>query len=311
MRYVLITGCRGFIGRHLAKWMSESGDHVVGIGYGTWPQHEREAWGVRDWCDADVTRARLEAISARHARFDAVFHLAGGSAIAPSVAMPAEDFRRSVGSTLEVLEWCRTLEHRPSVVLASTAAVYGNGYRKPVHTSDPVHPKSPYGYHKWMSEQLMRSYAESFGVPATVVRLFSVYGPGLRKQMLWDTCRRLHETTGPLSLAGTGEECRDWLHVSDAVRILRHAACAASQHCPVIHGATGVPVTVREIANALHEAFGRNEPAAFTGVVRAGDVHYGVSNADEVRHFGPFRPVSEGVAEYVEWFRRECGSRIS
>jgi UDP-glucose 4-epimerase len=311
MRHVLITGCRGFIGRHLAKRLSDSGDHVVGIGHGAWSPHERESCGLRDWCDADVTHTSLEALAARHAPFDAVFHLAGGSAVAPSIAMPAEDFRRSVGSTLEVLEWCRNLARRPSVVLVSTAAVYGDGYRQPVRVSDPVHPKSPYGYHKWMSEQLMRSFAENFGVPATVVRLFSVYGPGLRKQMLWDTCRRLHETTGPLSLAGTGEECRDWLHVSDAARILQLAAVTASPECPVIHGATGVPVTVREIANALHEAFGRKEPPVFTGVVRAGDVRYGVSSADEVRHLGPFRPVREGLAEYVEWFRRESGSRRS
>jgi UDP-glucose 4-epimerase len=311
MRHVLITGCRGFIGRHLAKRLSDSGDHVVGIGYGAWPQHEREAWGVRDWCDADVTRESLEDLATRHARFDAVFHLAGGSAVAPSIAMPAEDFRRSVGSTLEVLEWCRARTRRPSVVLASTAAVYGDGYRRPVRVSDPVQPKSPYGHHKWMSEQLMRSYAESFGVPATVVRLFSVYGPGLRKQMLWDTCRRLHEMTGPLSLAGTGEECRDWLHVSDAVRILRRAAGDASPQCPVIHGATGVPITVREVADALHEAFGRTGAAVFTGVVRTGDVQYGVSSADEVRDFGPFRPFSQGLAEYVEWFRRESGPMAS
>jgi UDP-glucose 4-epimerase len=311
MRHVLITGCRGFIGRHLAKWLSDSGDHVVGIGYGTWPQHERESWGVRDWCDADVTRASLEQLSTRHARFDAVFHLAGGSAVAPSIAMPAEDFRRSVGSTLEVLEWCRVQQQRPSVVLASTAAVYGDGYRRPVRVGDPVHPKSPYGCHKWMSEQLARSYAENFAVPAAIVRLFSVYGPGLRKQMLWDACRRLHGTAGPLSLAGTGQECRDWLHVSDAVRILRRAAGDASPQCPVVHGATGVPVTVREVVDALHEAFGRTGPGVFTGVVRAGDVQYGVSSADEVRDFGPFRPWRQGLAEYVEWFRRESGSLVS
>lgn len=309
MRHVLITGCRGFIGRHLARQLAASGDRVVGMGHGAWPQHEHEPWGLQDWCNADITRTNLETLAGTHGHFDAVFHLAGGSSVAPSIAMPAEDFRRSVGSTLEVLEWCRNQKRRPGVVLASTAAVYGDRYRQPVRATDPAQPKSPYGYHKWMCEQLVRSFAENFGVPSAIVRLFSVYGPELRKQLLWDACRRLHQSPDPLALAGTGEESRDWVHVSDASRILQGASAIASQACPVVHGATGVAVTVREIGDALGEAFGRRGPTVFTGAVRAGDPMSLVSDAEDVREFGPFTPVRRGLAEYVEWFRRECGRR--
>lgn len=307
MQRALITGCRGFIGRHLARRLSQSGSSVVGIGHGAWPQRDHVAWGVSEWCNADVTRTNLEAVAGTGEPIQVVFHLAGGSSVAPSMLLPAEDFRRSVGSTLEVLEWCRNRPERPAVVLASSAAVYGDQFSRPVHVNDLGQPKSPYGHHKLISEQLVRSYAESFGVSASIVRLFSVYGPELRKQLLWDACQKLRSTPGTLTLAGTGRELRDWLHVADAARILQHAAGCASRECPVMHGAAGIPVSVREIGESLCESFGGGrDGATFTGQVRPGDPKQLVSHPDDVPNVGPMKAWREGVAEYVAWFRQEC-----
>lgn len=303
----LVTGCRGFIGRHLARHLAGSGHTVVGIGHGAWTPAEHGAWGVSEWSNADITRTNLDTVAATHGRFDVVYHLAGGSSVAPSIAMPAEDFRRSVGSTLEVLEWCRSQPVPTSMVLASSAAVYGDAYGHPVRAQEAAHPKSPYGHHKWMSEQLARSYSSNFAVPAAVVRLFSVYGPELRKQLLWDACQRLESSPSPLTLAGTGKEQRDWLHVTDAARILQHAASLASAECPVLHGATGVAVSVSEVGDALSAAFGRPDRAVFSGQVRAGDPTCLVSHPADVPQLGPLTPWTQGLADYVAWFRRERG----
>ena len=81
-------------------------------------------------------------------------------------------------------------------------------------------PMSPYGQHKLMMEQLCRSYAMIFGLRSTVARLFSVYGPHLRKQLLWDICSRLERNGRTLVLGGTGAEIRDWTDVRDVARLL-------------------------------------------------------------------------------------------
>src|SRR6202012_4896575 len=106
------------------------------------------------------------------------------------------------------------------LIVASSAAVYGAQHAGPIAEQDALVPMSPYGQHKLMMEQLCRSYAMTFGIRSTVVRLFSVYGASLRKQLLWDVCSRLHRGERSLMLGGTGREIRDWIHVRDVVRLL-------------------------------------------------------------------------------------------
>ena len=145
-----------------------------------------------------------------------IFHLAGGSSVGLSIAQPYEDFSRTVASTARLLEWLRGSATDCRLIVASSAAVYGaESQRADLRwTPQPV-PMSPYGQHKLMMEQLCRSYAVTFGLRSTVARLFSVYGPNLRKQLLWDMCSRLQAGERTLVLGGTGAEVRDWIDVRD------------------------------------------------------------------------------------------------
>ena len=91
-----------------------------------------------------------------------------------------------------------------------------------------------------MMEALCRSYGENFGLRAAIVRLFSVYGEELHKQLLWDICCKLDaRESAPLLLGGTGLEIRDWLHVSDAVSLLWMARQVCSPECPSMNGGPG------------------------------------------------------------------------
>ena len=110
-----------------------------------------------------------------------VFHLAGGSSVGLSIAQPFEDFSRTVSSTARLLEWLRGAAPDCRLIVASSAAVYGAKYVGPIPENAAPAPMSPYGEHKLMMEQLCRSYAITFGLRSTVVRLFSVYGPQFAK----------------------------------------------------------------------------------------------------------------------------------
>jgi UDP-glucose 4-epimerase len=200
--------------------------------------------------------------------------------------------------------------HSPQsrLIAASSAAVYGSGHSGPISEDAALTPMSPYGQHKLMMEQLCRSYAMSYGIGSTVVRLFSVYGSGLRKQLLWDVCSRLQENNRELVLGGTGEEIRDWCDVRDVVRLLAmFAQSPQAESFRVINGGSGQSMRVSEVASLLAEHWGR-VGVRFSGTVRAGDPFSLLADnaALHATGFAWHIPPSQGIANYVRWFK-DCG----
>jgi UDP-glucose 4-epimerase len=304
---VWVTGARGFIGRHLSQYLAKQGGLVFGIGHGLWIEKEYKAWGVHSCLNGDITAANLDTLMQQYGAPDVIFHLAGGSSVGPSLVTPMEDFRRSVETASELLEWCRLHSPDSAVVMASSAAVYGAGHQGVIAETAASTPYSPYGFHKRMTELLLESYAHNFGMRVAVVRLFSVYGVELRKQLLWDACSRLSDGCKTLTLGGTGGELRDWLHVRDAVRILTLAWKQASSNGFVLNGGTGLPIAVKTIANKLCELWGIEEAPIFSGIARIGDPLSLVADTTKLEKFGflPECRLEDGLAEYMAWFKLE------
>jgi UDP-glucose 4-epimerase len=206
------------------------------------------------------------------------------------------------------LEWLRVHSPQSRLIAVSSAAVYGSGHSGPISENAVLRPMSPYGQHKLMLEQLCRSYAMSYGIGSTVVRLFSVYGSGLRKQLLWDVCSRLQENSRELVLGGTGEEIRDWCDVRDVVRLLAMVAQLPQQDSfRVINGGSGRATRVSEVASLLAGHWGRVS-VRFSGNVRAGDPFSLLADDAALCATGfawRFTP-AEGIADYARWFRNRA-----
>jgi UDP-glucose 4-epimerase len=303
-----ITGARGFIGRSLARYLADAGVEVAGVGHGHWP--DAAAAGVGCWVNADIHAASLDLLVSRAGVPGTIYHLAGGSAVGPSFANPLEDFERTVHTTARLLEWVRCHAPDTPVVAVSSAAVYGAGHDRPITEAAPVTPYSPYGYHKAVMESLCRSYGANFGLRTAIVRVFSAYGEGLRKQLPWDLCRRLAAGGRALTLDGTGAERRDWIHVDDVVRALVHVADRLpTAQCPVVNCGTGTEHTVADFARLLVAAWGGPCTIEFSGRARPGDPQSLVADVTRLRALtgiGP-RPLAEGLAAYVRWFRSGAG----
>lgn len=267
MSLSLVTGAAGAIGGHVARQLLAEGGAVVGIGHGALPANV----ALTDWINGDISADNLDVLAARHGTPARIVHLAGGSSVGPSLSAPVEDFTRTVGGTVSLLEWIRLHAPDAAVVLASSAAVYGDARVVPIADDAPRAPLSPYGVHKNMMELAAASWAGNFGLRVAVVRLFSVYGPGLRKQLVWEVLNRLARGERRLALGGTGAETRDWLHIADAAAMLIAASDLASQQAPCLNGCTGAPVSVRDTVQALARGFGVDAELEFNGQRRAGD----------------------------------------
>jgi UDP-glucose 4-epimerase len=304
-----VTGANGFIGRHLVRELAGLGRAVHGVGHGALDPGEARRLGLQTWINGEVDAANLNALAAAHGHPSQVFHLAGGASVGLSVERPFEDFSRTVTSTACLLEWLRSFAPRSLLIVASSAAVYGADHAGPIPESAAPAPISPYGHHKLMMEQLCCSYAQSFGIRCVVVRLFSVYGPNLRKQLLWDICSRLKTGDRVLTLGGTGAEIRDWTDVRDVVRLLAQVAKRWEQEgFHVINGGSGLGTSVADIAHRLIKLWGGSIAVGCSGIARPGDPISLLANCGRLHDmkFDWRIPLERGLSDYVEWFREQA-----
>ncbi len=298
-KVALVTGAYGFVGRYVAQALSRAGYIVVGIGHGAWDRTEFSKFGISFWHSADVS---LEALVSCARQPEVIVHCAGGGSVAFSLEKPFQDYQRTVSSTAAVLEYVRQYSPRSIVIYPSSAAVYGATKESPILEGASLQPVSPYGAHKLMAESLCRSYAKHFGIAVTIVRLFSVYGEGLRKQLLWDACWKVKN--GESQFFGTGDEIRDWLHAEDAAALLCMAARHASPACLTANGGTGEGFAVRDILKAIFERSGITKPLSFSGESRAGDPSRYIADVSMASGWGwaPKVGIEEGIGRYTDWF---------
>jgi UDP-glucose 4-epimerase len=244
-----------------------------------------------------------------------VINLVGSSLVSMATEQPHGEFFRTVASTVELLEWLRLESPQTAVVGISSAAVYGDGQGAALAETMPTHPMSNYGHHKLMTEMLYRSFGACFGLRSVIARPFSVYGPGLTKQMLWEACQRLHTCSDVLRLEGTGDEVRDWVHVDDAAEVLARLSTRAQVDAPIYNVGTGIGTSISQVAAALGRAWaeiaGTIPPRVeFSGRARVGDPFSLVADPRALHQIGLGcrRRLVDELPAYARWFLRHRGS---
>ena len=295
----IITGAAGFLGRYCAKELAAQGFEVIGIDMASFPESQK--WGLTNFRITSCDRGTLTAIAKETGVPDLIIHCAGSGSVPDSFRDPHHDFSANVATCMEVLEFCRL---NPSVKLAipSSAAVYGNAETLPINEDAPLRPMSPYGVHKKIIEELCVSYARFFQVKVSLIRFFSLYGIGLKKQIIWDACRKA--SSGEFAFSGDGVEMRDFLHVEDAARLLIKAADIASTDVPIMNGGTGKGTAIREIVEAVGACWSPVKTPAFSGEKRAGDPTHFVADTTKLRTiFQPQKNLKQEIASYVKWFQ--------
>lgn len=305
MSTVWITGGKGYIGRNLAKHLALNQCKVFGIGHGVWVGQAPKTWSYSGWMQAEINFSNLNHLASENGQPDLIYHLAGGSAVGPSVQNPYEDFQRTVETTARLLDWVRQKSPNTRVIGVSSAAVYGSGHEGAIDEHAQCTPFSPYGYHKSMLEALFSSYRDTYNLTLSVVRLFSVYGPGLEKQLLWDICQKLENTsTKKIQLHGTGQELRDWLHVKDACNLLWKVATSIETP-QIINGGTGVATSIKQIAQLTVDAWGHSYKVSFSGIRRKGDPLSLVADISKAQalNFSPSTNIQSGITEVTQWYK--------
>src|SRR5688500_9320093 len=197
--------------------------------------------------------AALEPITRVHGPVERIAHLAAQVSVVQSVANPQFDTQVNYGGTLHVLEYARAKGVK-KVVLASSAAVYGDVVEMPVGEDTPKQPLSPYGINKYASELALDYYANVHGIGTTALRFFNVYGPRQDPSSPYSGVISIFADRAKagrtLTIFGDGSQTRDFVFVGDVVRAIV-AGLGDGNSRAVCNVGTGGEITVLELAQAI------------------------------------------------------------
>ncbi len=306
MKKMVITGVNGFIGRS-AKEYFEKEYEITGIDLAESYCGEKNAGGVFTYyqCNMSQNPAELANIFTG-SQPDVILHCAGSANVGASVVNPMADLDGNLHSLYQLLLALKSFEKRPKLIFFSSAAVYGNPKQLPVRETDALAPISPYGVHKLMCEELCRYYNRVHGYRTRAIRIFSAYGSGLRKQLLWDIYQK-YQNTGEIRLFGTGDETRDFIHVSDIMRAIE-LILAYDGGEEVFNVANGEEVSIRELAELYAAELGEDAGiVTFSGETKVGDPQNWRADISLLKKTGYQKQteLKSGIADYVNWVKKE------
>jgi len=299
---ILITGANGFLGSYCVREFAENGCDVSVIGHNC----NKTQVHLEKAIDGDININNLQML--KDCKFDVIVHCGGGGSVGYSVENPYNDFARSVDSTACVLEYARKYNPGALFIYPSTPAVQGIHDNTKIKEEDPSMPVSPYGVHKKMAEELCLSYSQYFGIKTAVIRFFSIYGEGLKKQLLWDACNKIYFSQNNKAIFwGIGEETRDWIYVKDAVNFITKIVESEIKSSITINCGGGICHTIKQTLDLLNDELKMNVKIEFNGIQKTGDPKYywaDISKAQKMNWL-PEVSLETGIRSYVKWFKEQ------
>jgi len=326
---VLVTGAAGFIGFHLAARLLRDGFEVYGVD------------NLNDYYDVNLKKARLEQLRAIQGfsfqlldladsvavaqwftehRMDYVVNLAAQAGVRYSIANPLAYVNSNLVAFVNVLEGC-VRSHIKHLVFASSSSVYGANVKVPFAVDDAVdHPVSLYAATKKANELIAHSYSHLYGMPATGLRFFTVYGPWGRPDMAYYKFAQAIDEGKTIEVYNHGDMQRDFTYIDDVVQGLArvmvsppaYTVSAANPGTSLSEARYRIynlgnhqPVSLTRFIEVIENAFGKTANKTFLPM-QAGDVPCTYADMEDLyRDFG-FRPsttIEEGLRRFVEWYR--------
>lgn len=292
---VLIIGSKGFIGSNLT-------DYLHGI--------DHEVWGADITSDGEY-KQNFFLLNATNTDFSIVFrdieydvciNCSGAASVPESLVNPIRDYFLNAVNVYKILNAIRIFQSECKFINLSSAAVYGNPKHLPVSESASLNPLSPYGVHKLQSEQLCKEFYDFYCIKTCSIRIFSVYGAGLRKQLFWDLYKKAKSNL-PFTLFGTGEESRDFINVLDLVKAIDLVMESSDFKADVINIANGEEIMIKDAVSIFFSFFNHKVEYSFSCDTRKGDPLNWLADINKLRSFGykPSIDIKDGLQKYFKW----------
>jgi UDP-glucose 4-epimerase len=297
MKRAIIFGSSGFVGAALAKHLKTKGYFVVGCDV------------INSDADKCLDSFYLAVDNQQSLKnifknqYDICINCAGSASVAYSFENPFHDYELNTRIVFQILTAIK--ENNPSCrfINLSSAAVYGNPQILPINEIAKIKPVSPYGNHKYMSEMICRQFFEYFNIQTCSLRIFSAYGPGLKKQLFWDMFQKA-KANNNITLFGSGNETRDFIFILDLVKVIALIADSGFEYREINVG-NGREVKIKEVADIFLKNFDTNVRYTFSGEEKTGDPVNWKADITILKSLGYIQEykIEDGIIEYVNWLR--------
>ncbi len=305
MKY-LVTGGAGFIGSHITRALLERGNQVRILDNFSSGKRENLKGLEVELIEGDLRDASKVADAVKG--MDIIFHEAAFVSVAESMEKPQECLDVNITGTSILFDAARKAGVK-RVVIASSAAVYGDSETYPLSEDSPLRQLSPYATSKRVDEMYAELFTQQFGLEVAALRYFNVYGPRQRPDSMYAAAvpifiRRMLDNK-PITVYGDGGQTRDLINVRDVVQ----ANLLASEH-PAAPGkifnvCTGVETRILDLLDILYELF-PNAPKHVHAESRAGDIYRSIGKPRKIMETLGFKPsisLADGLYEAVEEMR--------
>lgn len=296
---ILILGSEGFIGSNAVEYFSNQGHAVFSADV-----------------LLNVQKENYFLLDPVHPDFDTIFdtrdielciNCSGAANVQLSFSHPLLDYKLNTLNVYKILT--SILNHKPECkfINLSSAAVYGNPNKFPINEKIPAHPISPYGYHKLYSENICNQFYNLYNLKTVSLRVFSAYGPRLRKQLFWDMYKKFVSDESVVKLFGTGDETRDFIYIDDLILAIDLIAKSASFQSEAINIASGTETKIREAALIFSNYFPIKKEIKFVRSEKAGDPSKWNADISLLKSF-TFTPsinLETGIQKYIQWLQTE------
>lgn len=290
---ILIIGSKGFIGQHCTNYFSKLGNDIYGA--------DIVALDETNYFQLESTNTDFNFIFENH-QFDVCINCSGSANVGFSFENPAIDFELNVLNVQKIVVAIRNYNSSCKFINFSSAAVYGNPEVLPIVENADVKPLSPYGFHKLQSELLLTEYHNFFGLKTCSLRVFSAYGPGLKKQLFWDLFQKAN-ANDTITLFGTGTETRDFIYIDDLVQIIDLVIQKSDFQGTIYNVASNIETSISEAVTVFRDAIASEKKIHFNGEAKLGDPKNWCADISKIKALGFENKISinEGIKKYVLW----------
>jgi dTDP-glucose 4,6-dehydratase/UDP-glucose 4-epimerase len=238
-------------------------------------------------------------------KFDYCINASGSGSVSNSFKEIENDFNLNTTNVFKILNAIKLHNPECKFINFSSAAVYGNPEILPVKETSLIKPVSPYGFHKYYSEQISKEFYTLYNIKSCNLRVFSAYGPRLKKQLFWDIYQK-GKTSDTIELLGNGNESRDFIYIDDIISAIEKIINSDCFHADVINVASGIETKISVAAHLfVKEMFG-NKNIVFSNITNEGYPDNWLADINKIESIGftPKTSMEEGLIQYANWLKK-------